>query len=273
MQRTRRMRLSITSPPPWLPLKKKTSNISPVKKKTTPPPLFLFPATLSHPISTTAPLPAPGFCCTNQEQMSAGAVLKDPAVLDASHMLFIQRWRLTARLLVKPISKKEREREREREVEKNKLSKCLQVPSKGVHIWAHLFVSSLQAPHQWQALFFWVCVSFVSEAGGEKWRDVVDKNISWKGPSSAPRQLVATHKSKLKKKWPQFETCGCVLKNKMSFRVAAPWLHRYPGLRSKSNTAHSKLTWWLEDIPECPAAEASKHNIHFEHRRQMRIFI
>lgn len=35
--------------------------------------------------------PAPGFCCTNQEQMSAGAVLKDPAVLDASHMLFIQR--------------------------------------------------------------------------------------------------------------------------------------------------------------------------------------
>lgn len=82
--------------PPW---KKK-----PALKPPTPiPPLFLFPATLSHPISTTAPLPAPGFCCTNQEQMSAGAVLKDPAVLDASHMLFIQRWRLTARLLVKPI--------------------------------------------------------------------------------------------------------------------------------------------------------------------------
>lgn len=103
-QWTRQMRLSLSRPPP-LPLK--PSNISYKKKKTPvtpipPPPPFLFP--------TTAPLAAPGFCCTNQEQMSAGAVLKDPAVLDASHMLFIQRWRLTARLLVKPISKKKRKR-------------------------------------------------------------------------------------------------------------------------------------------------------------------
>lgn len=37
------------------------------------------------------------FCCTNQKQMSAGATLKEPAVLDGCHMLLIQRLRLTAR--------------------------------------------------------------------------------------------------------------------------------------------------------------------------------
>lgn len=31
------------------------------------------------------------FSCTNQEQMSTAAALKDPAVLDARHMLLIQR--------------------------------------------------------------------------------------------------------------------------------------------------------------------------------------
>lgn len=110
MQWTRRMWLSITPLPPTT---FKAPQISPpwktpLKTPTSPPPLFLFPATLSLPLPTTALLPAPGFCCTNQEQMSAGAVLKDPAVLDASHMLFIQRWRLTARLLVKPISQKKK---------------------------------------------------------------------------------------------------------------------------------------------------------------------
>lgn len=92
MQWKMQMRLSMTPLPPlpleYLPHEKKTLN--PLR-----PPrlllLLLFPATLPYLISTTAPLNAPGFCCTNQEQMSAGAVLKDPAVLDASHMLFIQR--------------------------------------------------------------------------------------------------------------------------------------------------------------------------------------
>lgn len=72
--------------------------------------LFLLPSTLTPPSHHSPSLAAPGFCSTNQEQMSAGAVLKDPAVLDASHMLFIQRWRLTARLLVKPNKKRESER-------------------------------------------------------------------------------------------------------------------------------------------------------------------
>lgn len=76
------------------------------KKNTLKSLLLLFSSSTAtfHPLPTTAPLAAPGFFSTNQEQMSAGAVLKDPAVLDASHMLFIQRWRLRARLLVKPFS-------------------------------------------------------------------------------------------------------------------------------------------------------------------------
>lgn len=73
---------------PPLPLQPLKYLPHPVKKKK---PRSSSPPFLSQPISTTAPLPAPGFCCTNQEQMSARTVLKDPAVLDASHMLFIQR--------------------------------------------------------------------------------------------------------------------------------------------------------------------------------------
>lgn len=89
MQWKMQMRPSVTSLPPlpleYLPHEKTLNRLRP------PPLLPLFPATLPYLISTTAPLDAPGFCSTNQEQMSAGALLKDPAVLDASHMLFIQR--------------------------------------------------------------------------------------------------------------------------------------------------------------------------------------
>lgn len=103
------------SPPPTPPLPLKPLKYLSKEKKTYTlkphhcPLLFSYSPPSSYlPLSLTPFLPqpslsAPGFCCTNQEQMSAGAVLKDPAVLDASHMLFIQRWRLTARLLVKLI--------------------------------------------------------------------------------------------------------------------------------------------------------------------------
>lgn len=101
----RRMWLSITPFPP-LPLQPLQSPTTPSMKKKKPfnPPLFSsssssssfpLPHRCHHPPPTPFPpqplFPAPGFCCTNQEQMSAGAALKDPAVLDASHMLFIQR--------------------------------------------------------------------------------------------------------------------------------------------------------------------------------------
>lgn len=85
------------------PLPLKPLNIS-FKKKTHTHTLTLTPPPPPFPLPHHSPSPCTRICCTNQEQMSAGAVLKDPAVLDASHMLFIQRWRLTARLLVKPIS-------------------------------------------------------------------------------------------------------------------------------------------------------------------------
>lgn len=60
-----------------------------------------------------------------------------------------------------------------------------------------------------------------------------------------------------------------VPKNKVLFSVIVLRLHRYPGLGSKSNTANSKLTWRLEDIPKCPAAKLPKENIHFEQDHQM----
>ena len=95
-------------------------------RNTPPPPTPLARPPSLHP-SPSLSLPAPGFCCTNQEQMSAEAVLKDPAVLDASHMLFIQRWRLTACLLLKPIPPPiPPPPPPKKEVEKNKLSKRLQ---------------------------------------------------------------------------------------------------------------------------------------------------
>lgn len=184
MQWTRRMRLSITPLPP-LPLK--TPQISPPWKKThtlNPPSLlllllFLFPTTLSHPISTTAPLPAPGFCCTNQEQMSAGAMLKDPAVLDASHMLFIQRWRLTARLLVKPISKKKRGGKKQ----------TLQMPSSPFKSSTYMSTPfcllsimhcSLLIPHHFSLFLFLFVSCGRQRGGGKKSWDVADENISSK---------------------------------------------------------------------------------------------
>lgn len=90
-------------PPPTPPLPLKPLKYLSKEKKTYTlkphhcPLLFSYSPPSSYlPLSLTPFLPqpslsAPGFCCTNQEQMSAGAVLKDPAVLDASHMLFIQR--------------------------------------------------------------------------------------------------------------------------------------------------------------------------------------
>lgn len=199
-------------PPPPLPLE--PPQISPPWKKNlnppSPPPLlFLFPTTLSHPISTTAPLPAPGFCCTNQEQMSAGAVLKDPAVLDASHMLFIQRWRLTARLLVKPISKKKKKK---KEVEKNKLSKCLQVPSKAVHIqYEHTFLSP--PPHSYHIsdrllfLSFFLLFVDVREAGVKSDEMLLTRRFLERSPQVLFRNCTtvsSTHNRETKKKWPQF---------------------------------------------------------------------
>lgn len=47
MQRTRRMRLSITSPPPWLPLKKKNLKYLPCEKKNNPSSSFPLPR---HPL-------------------------------------------------------------------------------------------------------------------------------------------------------------------------------------------------------------------------------
>lgn len=190
------------------PLPLEPHQISPPWKKNleTPPPLppllFLFPNTLSHPISTTAPLPAPGFCCTNQEQMSAGAVLKDPAVLDAGHMLFIQRWRLTARLLVKPISQKKK-----KEVEKNKLSKCLQVPSKAVHIqYEHTFLSPPpRSYHISDRLLFFLLFVDVREA--EVMRCCWQKIFLERSPQVLFRNCTtvsSTHNRKTKKKSPQF---------------------------------------------------------------------
>lgn len=268
-------------PPPPLPLE--PPQISPPWKKNlnppSPPPLlFLFPTTLSHPISTTAPLPAPGFCCTNQEQMSAGAVLKDPAVLDASHMLFIQRWRLTARLLVKPISKKKRKKKRWKKTNSPNAFKCLQKPyiySMSTPFCLHHHTRTTSATGFFFFLFF--CYLWTYERREWKvmrccWREDFLKEVL--KYSSGTAQLYPAHTTeKLRRNDLSFKLVAAYWKkNKGSFRVTALRLHRYPRLRSKSNRSHSKWTRWIEDIPTCPAGKLSKRNILFEQDRQMRIF-
>lgn len=127
------------SPPPTT---FKAPQISPPRKKTPlNPPLLLF--SYSPPPSLTPFPPQPlsllqDFAVQTRNRCLPGPCWKTPLFwMPATCFSFRDEGSQLAFLWSQFQKKKKKGG-----VEKNKLSKCLQVPSKAVHIWAHLFVSS-----------------------------------------------------------------------------------------------------------------------------------
>lgn len=190
-----KMRMWLSTTPPSPTTFRTPSNISPMKKKTLTPPLLLLFFSSSPPPSPTPFPPQPlsllqDFAVQTRNRCLPGPCWKTPLFwMPATCFSFRDEGSQLAFLWSQFPKKKE--------VEKNKLSKCLQVPSSAFKsrtytVWAHLFVSTTTlVPHQRQASFsfFFFVICGRTRGGSEKWWDAADEKISWKKSSSTLQEL------------------------------------------------------------------------------------